>query len=399
MENWQYHKTYSGCPQGGIISPILANIYLHELDKYVAETAEAFNIPRESRYTENYKQIRNKAESVKRRLRTAENSDERKALIQELKIVRAKMMKTPSKLQTDKKIKYIRYADDFIIGVNGSKEDCIKIKSNLTKFIADNLKMELSEEKTLITHSNTSARFLGYDFRVRRNSAVRKHGKWTQRTLNNSVELNIPLEGKIMKFLFDNKIIKQKQNGGIIPTTRKSLLRCTDLEIVSAYNAELRGICNYYSLASNFSSLNYFSYLMEYSCLHTLAAKHKCRIGKIKSKYRAGKGNWGIPYETKKGHKCCLFADYSKCRNDKTANDKIPNTTVHHAYARNKFESRLKAKICELCGNTEATHYEIHHVHKVKDLKGKELWEQMMIAKRRKTMVLCQECHANIHKK
>jgi group II intron reverse transcriptase/maturase len=398
MENWQYHKTYSGCPQGGIISPLLANIYLHELDKHVAEIAEKFNKPRESRYTESYKRIRNKAGSIKRKLCVAKDSEERKKLAQELRVVRVEMMKTPSKLQTDKKIKYVRYADDFIIGVNGSKEDCVEIKSQLTKFTADNLKMELSEEKTLITHSNKSARFLGYDFRVRRNDAVRKHGKWTQRTLNNSVELNVPLEDKIMKFLFDNKTVEQKQNGDTKAVTRKTLLRCTDLEIVSAYNAELRGICNYYSLASNFSRLNYFSYLMEYSCLHTLAAKHKCSIGKIKNKFRDGKGNWGIPYETKKGRKRCLFADYSKCKDSKIADDKIANTTVHHAYAFNKFENRLKAKICELCGTTEATHYEIHHVHKVKDLKGKELWEQVMIAKRRKTMVLCRDCHINIHR-
>ena len=84
-------------------------------------------------------------------------------------------LKTPYKSQTDKKIKYIRYADDFLIGVNGSKEDCVQLKQQLSEFIAGKLKMELSAEKTLITHSNTYARFLGYDVRVRRNGTV-KHG-------------------------------------------------------------------------------------------------------------------------------------------------------------------------------------------------------------------------------
>ena len=96
--------------------------------------------------------------------------------------------------------------------------------------------------------------------------------------------------------------------------------------------------------------------------------------------------------------KRCLFADYSKCKNNKNADDKIPNTTFHHVYARNKFKNRLKVKTCELRGSIESTRYEIHHVHKAKGLKGKELWEQMMIAKKRKTMVLCQDCHIIIHK-
>ena len=259
--------------------------------------------------------------------------------------------------------------------------------------------MELSAEKTLITHSNTYARFLGYDVRVRRNGTV-KHGAANhvkKRTLNNMTELAIPLEDKIMRFLFDKQIIEQRPNGDIIPIHRKALLRCTELEIVSAYNAELRVICNFYSMASNFNKLNYFAYLMEYSCLKTLASKHKCSCGQIKYKYEDGKGKWGIPYETKQGEKRCYFAQYAECKNVKNASDKISGKTTLYAYTKTSFESRLAAKVCELCGTTDAQSYEIHHVHKVKDLKGKELWEQVMIAKRRKTIVLCKKCHYEIH--
>ena len=210
-------------------------------------------------------------------------------------------------------------------------------------------------------------------------------------------ELVIPLQDKIMKFLFDNKIVEQRQNGEIRPIHRKALLRCTELEIVTTYNAELRGICNYYSMASNFYKLNYFTYLMEYSCLKTLANKHKCSSGQIKDKYKDGQGRWGIPYETKNGEKRCYFAKYSECKGIKNASDKLPTEAILHTSIKTSFESRLAAKTCELCGTTEANHYEIHHVHKVKDLKGKEPWEQVMIAKRRKTMVLCKNCHYKIH--
>jgi group II intron reverse transcriptase/maturase len=398
VENWQYYGTHSGTPQGGIVSPIFSNIYLHELDKYVLKLADSFEKPRERKYTPEYGKLASQLEMIRRKLKVAEG-EERARLIERKKVLRKELLKTPSKSQTDKRLRYIRYADDFIIGVCGSKEDCQEIKQQLSKFIGETLKMELSEEKTLITHSNTKARFLGYDIRVRRNNNTIKHGSssnCTKRTLNNMTELTIPFDDKIMRFLFHNKIVEQK-NGEIKPIHRRGLLRCTELEIVSTYNAELRGICNYYSMASDYCNLNYFAYLMEYSCLLTLCSKHKCTIGKIKEKYKDGQGKWCIPYETKQGRKSLYFAEYMECKKAKNPSDKITNVAVMNKTTRTTFESRLSAKTCELCGTTEAKHYEIHHVHKVKDLKGKEPWEQVMIAKRRKTIVLCQECHRNIH--
>lgn len=397
VENWQYHKTFSGTPQGGIISPILANIYLHELDKFVAQLKKDFEKPSERCITKEYQDTRHKMNLLKKKIDESYD-DERELLLKEYKEIRAVMMKLPYKSQTDKKLKYIRYADDFIIAISGSHEDCVEIKARLGNFISESLKMELSVEKTLITHSNEHARFLGYDIRVRRNNKIKRHHGVTQRTLNNKVELNVPLKDKIEKFLFAKKVIIQKENGELYPVARKSLLRCTDLEIVSAYNAELRGICNYYNLASNFCMLNYFEYFMEYSCLKTLASKHKSTVSKMKQKFRNGSGHWGVPYETKSGSKICNFAKYSEGKNEPVEYlDKIPNFALNYAHTRTTFDSRLKAKECELCGTTTAKCYEIHHVNKVKNLKGKREWELVMIAKRRKTMVVCKECHYKIH--
>lgn len=398
VEDWQYHATHSGTPQGGIVSPIFANIYLHELDRFVAELTVDFDQPRKQKFTDEYQKISNKLENIRVQLKKAEG-DKRTEYIERKKALRKELLKTPSKSQTDKRLRYIRYADDFIIGVCGSKEDCQEIKRRLSEFIGETLKMELSDEKTLITHSNTKARFLGYDVRVRRDNTTIKHGSatnCTKRTLNNMTELSIPFDDKIMKFLFENKIVEQK-NGEIKPIHRRELLRCTELEIVMAYNAELRGICNYYSMASDFCNLNYFAYLMEYSCLLTLCAKHKCSIGKIKEKYKDGKGKWCIPYDTKQGKKFCYFAQYLECKKCKNPSDRTTNAALMNKTSRTTFESRLAAKTCELCGTTDAEHYEIHHVHKVKDLKGKEPWERAMIAKRRKTIVVCESCHRAIH--
>lgn len=401
VDDFIYNNTYSGCPQGGIISPILANIYLHELDVFVDNLSKEFNQPSTQKFTDDYRKISNRMANIRRDIRKANEKgdiEKKKALLEERKCLRAKLLKTPCKSQTDKKLKYIRYADDFLIGVNGSKEDCVIIKQQLAEFISGTLKMEMSEEKTLITHSNTTAKFLGYNVRVRRSNTIKPGGRGTtQRTMSGSVELSIPLKEKINGFMFKNGVVVQVENGELEPVCRKDMLRLTDLEIVSGYNAELRGICNYYCLASNFYKLNYFSYLMEYSCLKTLAGKHRCSIGKIKEKFSDHKGKWCIPYETKKGTNYLYLSKYSDCNKSKDASDTKTSMVQIHKNTRSTFESRLKAKVCELCGSTNSNQYEIHHVNKIRNLKGKEPWEIMMISKRRKTMVVCWECHKKIH--
>ena len=398
MEDWRYHTTYSGTPQGGIISPILSNIYLHELDKFVMALKANFNVYEEKKYTPEYSALLNQQHIARNHINKVEGN-ERQYWIEEYKRIGKMKLKVPAKSQTDKKIKYVRYADDFLIAVNGSREDCVEIKRKLTEFIGETLKMELSEDKTLITHSSEYARFLGYDIRVRRDSVVKKVGKLKhpKRTLSNKAELVIPLNDKIHKFIFSKGIAIQEANGNLRPVHRAELLHMTDLEIVASYNSELRGICNYYNLASNFCRLNYLSYLMEYSCLRTLANKHRSSVPKVIRKFQDGQGQWSIPYETKKSWKRCYFANYADCRTVKNPTDKITVATQQHRLSVNTIEKRLKAHKCELCGSTDSDCFEIHHVNKLKNLKGKLPWEIAMIAKRRKTLVVCHNCHVMIH--
>lgn len=401
LENWQYHKTYSGTPQGGIISPLLANIYLHELDKFVMKLKSEFDTPGVGQITPEYRELHNEIKRLSHRL-TKVTGEEREMVLAEYKPKRQKLMTIPCTAQTDKKLKYVRYADDFLIAVKGNREDCQWIKSKLAEFIGDTLKMELSEDKTLITHSSKCARFLGYDVRVRRSGKIKRGGPGhvKMRTLNGGVELLVPLNDKIRQFVFTKGVAIQKEDGSMFPVHRKYLVGLTDLEIVSVYNAELRGICNYYGMASNFCKLHYFSYLMEYSCLKTLASKHKTSLSKIIDKFSDGTGKWGVPYETKMGSKRRYFANYADCKGKGSATDYISNAAVVYGYAVNTLENRLKAKVCELCGTTESDHYEVHHINKLKNLKGKERWEIAMIAKHRKTLVVCRDCHRSIiHKK
>ena len=178
---------------------------------------------------------------------------------------------------------------------------------------------------------------------------------------------------------------------------RVDLTRNTDLEIVTTYDAEIRGLCNFYFLASNYRSLNYFSYLMEYSCLKTLAWKHRCKLSKIYDKYRIGAKRWGIPYETNAGMKVRKPTKFNEI-DGKRFDDVIPTIITIIAKGRTTIDSRLKAYRCELCGyEGKDRKYEVHHVNKVKNLKEKEPWEVVMIAKRRKTLVVCRDCHQKIH--
>ena len=398
MEDWKYHGTYSGCPQGGILSPILANIYLNELDKFVENLKKSFDSNTPYTLTPEYKALQKKRANTKRKIKRRNDSEERNRLIADYIEIGKELRKTPAKLCNDKMLKYVRYADDFLIAVNGSKADCETIKAKLTEFIRNELKMELSQEKTLITHSNEPARFLGYDVRVRRDQQVKPWKNCKQRTMNNTVELLIPLKDKVEKYLFNKGAVKQRtDNGKIEPVARVDLTRNTDLEIVTTYDVEIRGLCNFYFLASNYRSLNYFSYLMEYSCLKTLAWKHRCKLSKIYDKYRIGAKRWGIPYETKTGKKVRKLTKFNEI-DGKRCDDVIPAIITIIAKGRTTIDSRLKAYRCELCGyEGKDRKYEVHHVNKVKNLKGKEPWEVVMIAKRRKTLVVCRDCHQKIH--
>jgi len=223
LEDWQYHKTYSGSPQGGIISPLLANIYLHELDGFVAKLKSEFDSPGVSGVTKEYKRLTSKADRLTRAMGRATNTTERKSLAEKKRAVLKEVRRTKRSLQDNKVLKYIRYADDFILGVDGSRRDCEMIKAKLTEFIGESLKMKLSEEKTLITYSGQAARFLGYDVTVNRNNVVRKtsDGK-RKRTMLNMTGLLIPAD-KMREFLLTKGIAKQKRVGEYVPILRNAL--------------------------------------------------------------------------------------------------------------------------------------------------------------------------------
>lgn len=396
MEEWKYFQTYSGTPQGGILSPILANIYLHELDKKVAEIKQRFDSNEPKKYTEEYGRICRRISTLHRKSKNHPDSPDREKWIAEEVELKRQRVKIPAYQDNNKRICYVRYADDFLVGVVGSKEDCVEIKAELKEFLAGELKLELSDEKTKITHSSEPARFLGYDVSVRRSQELKRRSDGVkQRALNGMVMLNAPLRDKIEEFLINNGYGVRTADGRTVPIAAKGLRNRSDFEIVSTYNSQIRGICNYYRMASNFPKLDYFVYIMEYSCLKTLASKHQTTMAKARGDRRTGK-RWGVPYETKTVVKTLIFLNMTDIRKSRKA--KLDNVDVvpKSVSKQNEIKNRLDAGICELCG-CDSEPVVVHHVQSLKALKGKSAWEQKMRSIRRKTLIVCETCHNKIH--
>lgn len=403
IEDWVFHKTYSGTPQGGIISPILANIYLDKLDKYMKEYAQKFDKGITRRMNLEYKSYSGKIWWLGTKLKKTENEETRKELIKAIKNIQKERLHLPSVDEMDenyKRIKYVRYADDFIIGVIGSKADSETIKGEIKNFLYDKLKLSLSEEKTLITHGNKHAKFLGYEIYVRKFSDMTKRSEKTgnlSKVYGKKVVLEMPMEAVKKKLLhYEVMRIHQFENKEKWkPIRRAKVLHNDDLEILDAYNAEIRGFANYYSIANNSSHLNSFKYIMQYSMYKTFANKYRTSVRKIIAKYRYNK-DFAVFYENKKGEKKMrvFFNGSFKRKTTMVLNcDNQANTIC--ITSTTSLTERLRAGKCELCGSEGDI--EIHHVKKLKDLKGKKPWEIQMIGRRRKTLAVCIPCHKKIH--
>ena len=262
-------------------------------------------------------------------------------------------------------------------------------------FIRDKLHLEMSEEKTLITHGHDAAKFLGYEVTIAKGEHNKKTKTGATRRVNNGKVLLYVPHDKWVKRLFSYNALKikyDKQNGNKEvwePVRRTRLLHLDDLEILNQYNAEIRGLYNYYRLANNVSVLNNFYYVMRYSMLKTFAGKYRTRISRIIRKYRQGK-DFVVEYPKKNGKVGkVLFYNNGFRRNTKveSGNPDIVARVVEN-YGRNSLIKRLQANQCEWCG-AENVPLEIHHVRKLKDLSGRKQWEIAMIGRKRKTMALC----------
>ena len=401
VEDWTFHNTYSGTPQGGIVSPILANIYLDKLDKYVKEYIRHFDMGTKRRPGKESNDLANERKRTVRKLKKVKDGTEKAALVARLKAIEQERAAFPSGDEMDgsyRRLKYIRYADDFILGVIGSKEDALRIKEDIKSFLSESLALELSEEKTLITHTGKSAKFLGYEITVTRNNHQRRDVQGRlRRTYGKRVRLNVSMATLRDKLLEYGAMEIKLRNGKEIwkPKCRSGLIFNDDLEILDRYNRETVGFCNYYLIANNCVVLHNFRYIMEYSMYKTFAGKYRSTVRKINKKYRLNK-LFTVKYEQQGVIKSRTFYKTSFKRRTTAFNGSCDIEPYSIAdVSRTNLTDRLKAEKCELCGATGKLI--MHHVRNLKDLKGKESWKRLMSARKRKTIALCPSCHRLRH--
>lgn len=390
LEEWRYHETLSGSPQGGVVSPILSNIYLDKLDKYVEQVL----IPA---YTKGKVRKTNPDYDV---LQTRQYRERKKGKKQQAKTLLKQMQQLPRRDPYDpdyRRLRYVRYADDTLFGFAGPREEAEDIKRQLGEFLRDHLKLELSQEKTLITHAHTEvARFLGYEIATQHENT--KHDRLGHRSVNGRIVLRAPttvIEKKCSIYMKHGK-----------PIHRPELRNDDDFTIMSRYQLEYRGIVQYYLLAQNVPQFWKLHWIMKESLLKTLASKHKGKVTDMVRKYQT-------TTETPHGTMKCLEVIVPR-EGKKPLVARFGGIPLHRQNAailtdqpflvfrnqRNELLKRLLAEKCELCGSRE--NIEVHHIRKLADLntKGraeKPTWAKCMAARQRKTLVVCQDCHRAIH--
>jgi group II intron reverse transcriptase/maturase len=395
LEDWKWGATLSGVPQGGIASPVLSNIYLHKLDVFV----ETVLIPEHTRgrlraRNPEYRKIEQAIVRARRRGDRAE-----------VRSLYRRLHSLPSQDPRDpgyRRLRYCRYADDSLLGFAGPKVEAEQIKRRLTEFLRDDLKLELSEDKTLITHARSQrARFLGYeisvasrDHRTRRPS---KTDRRNRRSLNGTIVLHVPvsvIKAKSVPYLSRGK-----------PARRNPMVNDSDYDIVARYGAEYRGIVQYYLLASDVFRLHRLRWVMETSMLKTLASKHRSSVTKMAARHKA---KVVTPHglrtrfeaHVERGGRKPLVAWFGgiplKRQKNAVLTDRQHTGPV---YPNRQLVIRLLKGRCELCKRTD--NIQVHHVRALAELnrpgQPQPEWAKVMAQIRRKSLVVCGDCHDCIH--
>ena len=388
LEDWKYHATLSGTPQGGVLSPLLANVYLDKLDKYVERQLIPAHTRGETR------KVNAAYESIQKKARRARKAGR----IEEARLLRQLQQQLPYYDPNDpdfRRLRYARYADDFLLGFNGPREEAEEIKQKLETFLREELKLELSPTKTLITHARTQeARFLGYEIQTLHNDTKQTNGR---RSINGMIGFRVP------KDVIREKCQDYTEEGK--PVHRPEMLKDSTYTIISTYQAEYRGLVEYYRMAHNLSqTMPKLKWDMERSLTKTLAAKEQIPVKQVYRRYRAtlmveDKPYKGLQVTIEREGKKPLIAQWGGIPLTWTIKATLDDQPERIWSKRSELEERLLADTCEYCGAHERC--QVHHVRALKDLHPKDRkprpqWMVLMAARQRKTMVVCKTCHEDI---
>jgi group II intron reverse transcriptase/maturase len=390
VEDWRWTATLSGAPQGGIASPVLSNIYLDRFDQFVEQQLIPEYTRGEQRRSEpRYRRVENQ-------IAKATRHGDRDAV----RALRRLRRGLPSQDPGDpgyRRLRYVRYCDDFLLGFAGPRREAQEITSKIGGFLRDELKLELSESKTVITHATSqAARFLGYEIRTQHADTKITRGR---RAVNGAIGLFVPrnfIRDRCARYMSKGK-----------PAQRGPLLHDEDYTIVAKYGSEYRGFVQYYLLAQDVFRLAKLHWVMETSMLKTLAGKHKSTVAKMARKYKAS-------IDTPDGPRTCFQVTVHREQGKKPLVARfggIPLTRKRTAVLtdlipimatakRNELIRRLVAERCELCET--GIGLQVHHIRKLADLNKpgrpeRPSWVHLMAKRKRKTLVVCEQCHQDIH--
>jgi len=397
LEDWVYHRTYSGTPQGGVLSPLLANIYLHELDTFIEETIIA-------QYTRGKKRKRNpEYRHLEWKIREAHARHDWQA-VERYQQERRSLPSLDTHDPNYRRLSFVRYADDFLLSFIGPKAEAETIKAAIGTFLHDRLQLTMSAEKTLITHARTEqARFLGYAISIYHadDKLTRRPSGAKMRSINGGVRLGLP------RNLIHQKTAEYKQRGKVI--SEKRLTEWSDASIIATYQQRFRGLAEYYKFAVDRCRLSSVKHIMQIALVKTLAQKRKISVSKVYRRYRGVQMVNGYEYKTlqievptRKGSRIFVWGAIPL---HTSKPDTIPLVDTEYMMfwkSRSDLVTRLLADTCELCGSHEDC--QVHHVRQLVDLKRrwagrreKPEWVKRMITLRRKTVVVCTPCHQAIH--
>jgi len=396
LEDWKWGSTLSGAPQGGVVSPVLSNIYLHKLDEFV----ETVLIPD---YTRGKARATNpvdqKVNNARRQARKRGDRAAARDLLRQLYSLPSKDPQDPGY----RRLRYSRYADDHLLGFIGPKAEAEQIKHRLAAFLRDDLKLELSAEKTLITHARTrAARYLGYEITVqhcnsKRTTVQRGLREGTRRSANGKIKLSVPAD------VIRKQCSRYLRRGK--PERCTAIQNLGDYDIVKIFGAEYRGIVQYYLHAQDVFRLSRLGWVAQSSLLKTLAAKHDSTVSTMAARYKA-------TVTTPQGPRTCFEAHVRREGKQPLVArfGGIPLTRQKHAiltdrepvriitYPRKELVTRLLKGRCELCQRAKPV--QTHQIRALADLKpgpDQPAWTTIMAKRRRKTLVVCQHCHDHIH--
>lgn len=246
MPNGTISTSQTGTPQGSVLSPILANIVLHTLDEYIEKYTLDFKIGKYRRQNPGYTAL------VRSGLKALKMGD-KKGAFEAIKNKRLLPKGDPMD-SNFKRMLYVRYADDFVVLIIGSHDDCLKIKSNIKEFILDNCGLELNEEKTTISLTTKHFSFLGADLVKLPRGYISKSKSGRKSVANTYMQVKAPIQ-KLIKTLKTAGFIKMRNNGTLKPIGLTYLINLPHYEILRFYNSKINGILNYYEFATNRSKL------------------------------------------------------------------------------------------------------------------------------------------------